>query len=101
MQTTMNSMVTMFTAAQGNDTGTKRSAPRVQSTSMTSPKRHQNLTGSTFSTQITEGETQQSLYDFMDGEACTPLPSSQHTFTEDSADEAMTPRDAHGEGQGQ
>ena len=101
MQTTMNSMVTLFTDTQGKDAGTKRPAPSITQIPMISPKRKQKTTGSTFLSQTTVDETQHSIFDIYDDEACNPHPSSQHTFTEDSADEAMTPRDAQSEGKGQ
>ena len=50
-------------------------------------------------TQVEETNTyNHSTYD---DEACTLLTSTQQTFTEDSADEAMTPADANSEGKGQ
>ena len=97
MQTTMNTMMTMFKESKEKEAGTKRAAPNITLTPLTSPIRKQKLT------QQNEQNEQQRYFQFdnYSEEACNPPNSTQHTFTEDSADEAMTPRDASGEGEGQ
>ena len=45
--------------------------------------------------------TQKSNQNQSDNEASNPLISSKHTFSEDSADEAMMPTDTTGEGEEQ
>ena len=101
MQTTMNSMVTLFKNGQGKEARMKRAAPTVTQIPMTSPTRKQKVAGTNFLSDNQVNDTQNFTYDLYDDEACNPHLSSQHTFTEDSADEAMTPRDAQSEGTGQ
>ena len=101
MQTTMNTMMTLFQDSKEKEAGIKRPAPTITQTPLTSPTRKQKLIipRNTLNNPIERSNYHQ--FDNIDDEACNPLHSSQHTFTEDSADEAMTPRDASGEGEGQ
>ena len=101
MQSTMNQMLNIFKEQKEREPGNKRPAPNINHIPITSPKRKQKLNTTPFlsSTPI-EGSK---IFDFetYDDEACNPLQSTQPTFTEDSADEAMMPRDTTGEGEGQ
>ena len=101
MQTTMNSMVTLFRDVQGKDTGNKRPAPNIIHTPILSPQRKQKISGMSIQNATQVEETNTYNHSNYDDEACTLLTSTQQTFTEDSADEAMTPADANSEGKGQ
>jgi hypothetical protein len=99
MQSTMNTMMTLFKETTERDGGTKRNATTFKHIPLT-PTRKQKTTNNVIPTT----PTHQSKYNSTDTnelEASTLFHSSQNTFTEDSEDEAMTPRDASGEGEGQ
>ena len=100
MQTTMNTMVTMFKDTKEKDAGLKRSAPNINRIPLTSPTRKQKIT-QTVPTHTSQENAQYFQHDNYSDEASNPLTSTQTTFAEDSADEAMTPRDVSGEGEGQ
>ena len=102
MQSTMNQMLNIFQDQRENEGGTKRPAPNTtQTIPLTSPTRKQKITRTPFiSGTPTEGSK---IFDFenYDDQACNPNHSSQHTFSENSVDEAMMPKNANGEGEGQ
>ena len=102
MQMTMNSMITMFKEEKEKDTGVKRPAPNITQTPMKSPRRTKKITSTPFmsSTPPVEG-TKIFDYETYDDAVCNQDHMSEHTFTEESADEAMTPSDTNGEGEGQ
>ena len=103
MQSTMNTMVNMFKDTKDKEAGTKRSAPTVTLTPLTSPTRKQKIIQPppNISVERSNYSPYEDINDDISLEASNPLYSTQHTFAEDSADEAMTPRDASGEGEGQ
>ena len=99
MQTTMNTMMTMFKETTEREGGTKRQAPNFTQIPLT-PNRKQKMTNKV----IPNNQSEQSKYnvaDINEEEASNLFLSSQNTFSEESADEAMMPRDASGEGEGQ
>ena len=101
MHSTMNAMVTMIKDDKEKEAGTKRPAPSViTQTPLTSPTRRQKVVKPP---NIDDQFDNPQYFQFENhrGEASNPLLSTQTTFAEDSADEAMTPRDASGEGEGQ
>ena len=100
MQTTMNTMFTMFKETKEKEAGLKRSAPNINRIPLTSPTRKQKVT-QTVPQHTPQEKAQYFQHNNYSDEASNPLTSTQTTFAEDSADEAMTPRDASGEGEGQ
>ena len=101
MQTTMNQMLNIFQDQKEKEGGTKRSAPTITQLPMISPKRKQKINNTPIPTSTpTEGSK---IFDFelYDDMACNPNHSSQHTFSEASADDAMTQSDTAGLGEGQ
>ena len=101
MQTTMNTMMTLFKDNREKEVGMKRSAPNITQIPLTSPTRKQKLTKPHIVSNTPNEMNKYFQHENHNEEACIPLHSSQHTFSEESADEAMTPRDASGEGEGQ
>ena len=99
MQTTMNTMMTLFKETTERDGGTKRNATNFTHIPLT-PTRKQKMTNNV----ISNTQNEKSKYhetDINEEEASNLFQSSQTTFSEESADEAMMPRDASGEGEGQ
>ena len=96
MQMTMNSMITLFKDDKEKESGVKRPAPHITQRRI----KKTNLTPFMSSTPPVEGTK---IYDYetYDDEVCNQDQMSEHTFTEESADEAMTPNDTNGEGEGQ
>ena len=99
MQSSMNSMLMMFKQNMEKEAGTKRAAPNATNP-INSPTRKQR-TGMYHQQSTLIESTQKSNQNQSDNEASNPLISSKHTFSEDSADEAMMPTDTTGEGEEQ
>ena len=102
MQQTMVSLINMIKEDKEKETGQKRPAPpNIIQTPMTSPKRKQKLSTTPFLSSTPVEGSKIFDYETYDNEASNPDHMSQHTFSEESADEAMTPKDTTGEGKGQ
>ena len=96
MQSTMHNFMLMFKERQEHEVGNKRPAPNITNEIPGSPTRRQR-TSSTISQQsVNNTFTNDTNYD----EASNPQHSYQNTFTT-SDEEASTPMDAIGEGEGQ
>ena len=100
MQSSMNSILTLFGDEKEKESRNKRSAPNVSLEPIKSPTRKQKMT----STSLLSSTPTESVRDFNptqhDNEARIPQYMSQTTFTGESEDEAM-PAYANGEGEGQ
>ena len=98
MQMTMNSMISLFKDDKEKESGVKRSAPTITQTPMKSPRRikNKNLTPFMSSTPV-EG-SKMFDYETYDDEASNQTHTNLNTQTDESADEAMMPRDTNGEG---
>ena len=94
----MNTMVNMIKESKEKEAGMKRPATNITQTTPVTPRKQQK--GQTTSNLTMERMTF-FPYDTQSEEASYPPNSSQHTFSEESADEAMMPKDASGEGAGQ
>ena len=92
MHTTMNTLITMFKKDDEPEAGIKRPAPNIRHNPMNSPTRKQKMSN-TQSTSSTESDSILPFHHLYDVEASNPQHSSQHTFSEESADAAMTPTD--------
>ena len=91
MQTSMNSILTLFNDVKEKEVGNKRSAPNTIIDPIKSPARKQKTDRTSI---LSHTPTQH------DDEACNPQHMSQHTFSEETQDEAM-PAYNYGEGDGQ
>ena len=98
MQMTMNSMITMFKEDKEKDSGVKRSAPNITQTPMKSPRRTKNTNVTLFMTSTPVEGTRVFDYETYNDEASNQDHMNYNTQTEESADEAMKPRDTTGEG---
>ena len=88
----MNTLITMFKKDDEPEAGIKRPAPNIRHNPMNSPTRKQKMSN-TQSTSSTESDSILPFHHLYDVEASNPQHSSQHTFSEESADAAMTPTD--------
>ena len=100
MQMSMNAMITLFREDKEKESGQKRPAPsNVINDPIKSPIRKQKVNNIHYVSNTPD--TMANANNKYNDEACNPHHLSQHTFTEESIDEAMTPNDASGEGEGQ
>ena len=101
MQTSMNTLLTIFKDDKERDARNKRPAPNLSNNPLKSPTRKQKL--GTTQTQNNNQFENNSKYDYtqLEEEASNPTQSSQFTLTEDSDTEAMESSYTAGEGEGQ
>ena len=101
MQTSMNTLLTIFKDDKERDARNKRPAPNLSNNTLKSPTRKQKL--GTTQTQNNNQFENNSKYDYtqLEEEASNPTQSSQFTLTEDSDTEAMESSYTAGEGEGQ
>ena len=100
MHMSMNAMITLFREDKEKESGQKRPAPsNVINDPIKSPIRKQKVNNIHYVSNTPD--TMANANNKYNDEACNPHHLSQHTFTEESIDEAMTPNDASGEGEGQ